>query len=102
MDGKERCLDASLYADTPRSDTRAFVTQNGRIPVVAAGRPDCKEYDKSIAELGEICEEVRRVYAFNPKTKPNRRGDYASVSVGLSYGGGQTVRTCLLDSLIRV
>lgn len=60
--------------------------------MVAAGRPQCAEYDTALQELVNICEDIRSVYAFNPKAKANRRGDYASVSIGVSYGGGQTVR----------
>ena len=30
----------------------------------------------------------------------NRRGDFRAMSVGFSYGGGQTVRVCFYDTAL--
>ncbi|KAI0703089.1 hypothetical protein C8Q76DRAFT_697500 [Earliella scabrosa] len=72
-------------------DTRPVVTPEGLIPVIAAGRPTCERYDRDVNTMSQICEEIRGAYAFNPNAKANRRGEYRSVSIGVSFGGGQTV-----------
>ena len=78
-------------AHTTVRDTRPIVTQQGFVPAVAAGRPMCQEYDRCVEDMSELCEEIRAVYAQDPQAKPNRRGRYDSVSIGVSFGGGQTV-----------
>lgn len=77
-------------------DAEWFIDVNDNIVVVLAGRPSgpASDWDDVHKKVVEAMSEVRQVI----RSSSNRRGNYKSVSVGLSHGGGQTV-SCL--SLLR-
>ncbi|KAI0707016.1 hypothetical protein C8Q76DRAFT_629056 [Earliella scabrosa] len=71
------------------SNTKVVLTDDDEVLVVAAGGPASEDYDAVNREMMDVFEDVQKVYVFNPSAKANRRGDYNSVSIGVSYGGGQ-------------
>lgn len=93
-----------------RKTTNLILDRNHLIVAVLAGQPD--NWDGVAEEAFRAMEEAREKMVFlcpSCKGKPwrawcercvNRRGDYKSASVGLSYGGGQGV--CLFPFSRRV
>ena len=69
-----------------------MLTREDQVLVVAGGRPTSPDFDAANQEMIAICEDIQQVYKFKPGASTNRRGDYNSVSIGVSYGGGQQVR----------
>ena len=69
-----------------------MLTREDQVLVVAGGRPTSPDFDAANQEMIAICEDIQQVYKFKPGGKTNRRGDYNSISIGVSYGGGQQVR----------
>ena len=68
---------------------RSLAGKRSLIFGVLGGRSYDTTYQQAIDDVTAITEEMRDVFRFSPK--PNRRGQFSSFSVGISYGGGQTV-----------
>jgi hypothetical protein len=62
---------------------------------VLVGRPRDKDWDRIIQEAMAEMEEVRKLGmeqdAFDEKCLNNRRGNFVTLSTGVSFGGGATV-----------
>ncbi|KAI0359456.1 hypothetical protein OH77DRAFT_1493690 [Trametes cingulata] len=68
-----------------------LVDEQDRVFAVLAGRPrDSQEWSDINEKAMEAFEEARATLKLTEKQTANRRGDYAAVSVGVSFGGGQT------------
>ena len=71
-----------------------MVDKEGRILIMLAGSPkDEADWKNACARCAALLEETRGSYV-EAKDANKRRGDYASVSAGISFGGGQKVRSC--------
>lgn len=81
-----------------RRECRPILDQSGRIFAVLAGRPQDSSWDSVNPQLQEIFETARDAYQLDAKQKDHRRGEFAAVACGISYGGGQQVCT-LIKSL---
>ena len=93
---------ASDFTRTPK----VVVDAQGRIVVAMAGRPKKEvSWGKSMDGLEDFLAETKekmRLVCESCRTKSpdehckacsNRRGDFRAVSFGLSFGGGQSVRS---------
>jgi hypothetical protein len=65
------------------------------VVAVLVGRPRDKDWDRIIQEAMAEMEEVRKLGmeqdAFDKKCLNNRRGNFVTLSTGVSFGGGATV-----------
>jgi hypothetical protein len=63
---------------------------------VLVGQPDDPEWREVINEAEAVMREVRETGAeldlFSEKAQDHRRGRFLAIPVGVSFGGGQTVR----------
>lgn len=75
------------------TSTPAPVTANGNIVAMLAGRPAGKGWDEQVERAAEGVEAVRDQLSAAALEKENRRADCPAMAIGISYGGGQTVRT---------
>ncbi|KAI9069582.1 hypothetical protein FKP32DRAFT_1671248 [Trametes sanguinea] len=69
--------------------SRPILDKSGRVFAVLAGRPQDPGWDSINANLQDIFENARDAYSLETKQLTHRRGNYAAVGVGISYGGGQ-------------
>ena len=75
-----------------RSQGRPLLDRCGRVFAVLAGSPkDAEQWSKVLEEAQEEMEKARAAYKFDPKKTIHRRGKYATITCGISYGGGQRV-----------
>ncbi|KAH9855128.1 hypothetical protein C2E23DRAFT_724465 [Lenzites betulinus] len=66
-----------------------MLDNKGRVFAVLAGAPrDASGWAEVNADVQKLFDEVRRSHKF--KDVSHRRGEYPSVTAGISYGGGQT------------
>ncbi|TFK61702.1 hypothetical protein BDN72DRAFT_777948, partial [Pluteus cervinus] len=67
-----------------------------RIVAVLVGRPRDPEWGEVMVDAARTCTQVReageRDGLFKDEHTSHRRGDFTAISLGASYGGGQTVR----------
>ena len=70
----------------------------GKVMALLAGRPREPGWEEIAARAMGLLENARAACELDDGA-PQRRGVYASVNTGISYGGGQTVRWQLLTSL---
>lgn len=66
----------------------AIVDQEDRVMAVLAGRPDSQDWDSVHAQMSALLQETG---ANIPGPHKERRGNFVSLSTGVSYGGGQMV-----------
>ncbi len=103
--GRTVCVDLSpsyRLLTTLYSQPKLITDKAGRTVVILAGRPvDNDTWDQTMAGVQAALDEVERRLRFGSNhvvpvppggSKENRRGEFKSVSVGVSLGGGQTVR----------
>ncbi|KAJ7135536.1 hypothetical protein C8R46DRAFT_922798, partial [Mycena filopes] len=66
---------------------------HGRIIAILLGRPEDPDWDAVIQEVCKVFEHVRRAGRrgswFRPRDTRHRRGRYAVLTAGVSFGGGQ-------------
>jgi len=76
--------------------TLLILDKVGRIVAVLVGQPDDPEWVYVIKDAAEVLEEVQQLGAdmdlFSEKSLDHRRGEFLAIPVGVSFGGGQTVR----------
>lgn len=59
---------------------------------VLAGKPkDIAGWDRVNAQVQEAFDGARASYKLDAKQASHRRGEYPTISAGISYGGGQKV-----------
>lgn len=80
----------------PYRTPTAIVDPKGRMLAILAGRPDDVNWEQDVlipatALLEEIREEGDACGAWSKKQLDARRGDFVSITTGVSYGGGQDV-----------
>jgi len=75
------------------SETVPITTPSGYIIALLAGRPDGSSWDTSMGELARAMDLTRDAMCFDDVDATHRRGSYASVNTGISYGGGAKVRS---------
>lgn len=68
------------------------------------GRPDDPNWKQAVADVAaEELEEIRvegdAANAWSKKQRDARRGDFVSITTGVSYGGGQLVRIFVSSQL---
>jgi hypothetical protein len=85
-----------LPAHVIRSDPCPLVDSKGRIFAVLAGQPDTPSYKASVAAAFQEIMNEGTAAQFPPDMRKHRRGLFAAINVGLTYGPGQTVPTWLL------
>ena len=66
-----------------------------RIIAVLVGRPDDPTWDAAIADAAAAMEEVEESSqeCFPEKSLSHRRGEFVAFPAGVSFGGGQKVRS---------
>ena len=89
MCGLSRAL---THHPIPHSTTRPILSSDhDKVIAILVGRPNGEDWMRGVNEpLMASFEEVRA--AFKASANGNRRGDFASMASGISYGGGQKVR----------
>ena len=73
----------------------AITDQHDRIVTMLAGRPQDDDWDDVHAQMSAHLEDAGGEVQCPRK---ERRGDFISLSTGVSYGGGQTVSVCHMRS----
>ncbi|KAJ7602797.1 hypothetical protein DFH06DRAFT_1351030 [Mycena polygramma] len=96
-----------LPIDTPLTQSRSpklIVDAHGRIIAILLGRPEDPDWDDVVRDAAKAMERARRAGyasgAFRSKDTEHRRGRYAVLSAGVSFGGGQE-RSLLQNKSIR-
>lgn len=72
-------------------DSYAVVDREGRIIAALAGRPRDENWDELMKELTEAIRQAHEKMTFSEKQTTHIRGEFTSVSVGNSFGGGSKV-----------
>jgi hypothetical protein len=76
--------------------TLLILDKVGRIVAILVGRPDDPEWVYVIDDAANVLEEVQKLGAnvdlFSDQTLSHRRGEFLAIPVGVSFGGGQTVK----------
>ncbi len=70
---------------------RVLLAPDGTIIVVLAGQPNDASWSTVTEEASGALEDMRRNYHSAHCDFSHRRGDYWSVTTGITYGGGQPV-----------
>lgn len=68
----------------------AIVDEEDRVITILAGRPQCTDWD--LVHHG-MSKELEGIPLKTQGHRKERRGSFTSLSTGISYGGGQKVRT---------
>ncbi|KAF7307924.1 hypothetical protein MKEN_01153300 [Mycena kentingensis (nom. inval.)] len=76
-------------------DAKPLVDSSGRIFAVLAGRPTTPAYSASTLRALRLLRAAAAHAAAHSVGKANRRGPFTAVTVGISYGQGQTSATPL-------
>ena len=70
-----------------------ILDKRGRVLGMLAGQPaDQGGWARLMEELQRLFEDARTQYRFKKSQRDHRRGVYDTITAGISYGGGQTVR----------
>jgi hypothetical protein len=101
-----RCVHfvALLFFDFSRrkiSSLRPLVDKEDRVLAVLGGRPNDDKYLRLTEDAADEIERARGQLRFRPEQQRGRRGAFSSVSVGVSFGGGQQVRVFPLSPSFR-
>ena len=76
-----------------------IIDRKERITVALVGRPKDPTWDQAVhdatAVMTEVQEEGLEEDSFPEKFLSHRRGEFVAFPVGVSFGGGQTVRLYL-------
>ncbi|PPQ63302.1 hypothetical protein CVT24_006747 [Panaeolus cyanescens] len=70
-------------------EARPIIDANGRVCGVLAGRPNDKTYDLSVDRACRFLQAESAPECFRPEESRHRRGPFAAVAFGISFGGGQ-------------
>ncbi|KAJ6532935.1 hypothetical protein DFH09DRAFT_932987 [Mycena vulgaris] len=81
----------------PYSAPRPLIDSEGRIIAVLAGQPDRAEYRAAAIAAFHAIRDAGQEARFPSAMREHRRGLFAAINVGLSYGKGQKV-PCWLDN----
>jgi hypothetical protein len=71
------------------SEARPIVDSAGRIFAIAAGKPSDPTYTTAAKEAFKAIWTAGAGIKFNAKAKTHRRGGFAALNIGTSYGKGQ-------------
>ena len=95
MAGK-KLFNFKIFADHSSRKTLLIVDKEGRIIAALVGQPDDPEWRYVIDNATNIMQEVQQLGAavdlFSDSSMDHRRGEFLAIPVGVSFGGGQTVR----------
>ncbi|KAJ7211128.1 hypothetical protein B0H12DRAFT_1033505, partial [Mycena haematopus] len=81
---------------------RPLVDKMGRIVAVLAGQPDHAEYREAVKLAFQAICDAGHEARFPPSMRNHRRGLFAAMNVGLSYGKGQKVPSWLNNKAYQV
>ncbi|PPQ87502.1 hypothetical protein CVT24_010756, partial [Panaeolus cyanescens] len=70
-------------------DARPILDSKGRICGVLAGRPRGPSFDAVLERTCSFLEDENRAEQFQASESKHRRGHFAAIACGLSFGGGQ-------------
>ncbi|KAG6848471.1 hypothetical protein H0H93_016713 [Arthromyces matolae] len=70
---------------------RPFVDHSGRVIALWAGFPSDSSWNKDMARMATLLDDLRRRGTFSNKQKNHSRGTYTLTGVGYAHGGGRTV-----------
>ncbi|KAI0323216.1 hypothetical protein GY45DRAFT_1349849 [Cubamyces sp. BRFM 1775] len=80
----------SLVGPTLPHLSRPLLDRCGRVFAVLAGSPrDSEGWSQVVQEAGDALKRAQAKFKFDRKKAVHRRGRYASITCGISYGGGQ-------------
>jgi hypothetical protein len=83
-------------ANEPFSYNKFFTTgEDKRVFAACIGRPEDKEFNDLLERVVQAIEEAEKSSTFAEKELHHRRGDFAQVATGVSYGVGRKVATNL-------
>jgi hypothetical protein len=78
--------------------TLLILDKEGRIIAALVGQPDDPEWKYVINDATNVMQEVQQLGAavdlFSDSSLDHQRGEFLTIPVGVSFGGGQTVRAC--------
>ncbi|KAJ7263200.1 hypothetical protein B0H12DRAFT_1269142 [Mycena haematopus] len=82
-------LPPSPLLTPPPSTPRPLIDRNGRIIAVLAGQPHNKAYAAATQRAFRAISQAGADARFPPQMRSHRRGLFAAINVGISYGKGQ-------------
>ena len=81
------------------SKTRLILDKKERVVAALVGRPDDPQWGNTVDAAAGVMREVERQGAdadlFTEDSLHHRRGQFLAIPAGVSFGGGQTVRSSL-------
>lgn len=80
------------HRSTPPSTPFKIVDKDGRVIGLLAGRPADASWDDVASSAYSAMAEAAEACQFKPKHSDHRRGQFATLATGVSFGGGRTVR----------
>ncbi len=86
-------------SQTPR-EAIPVADDEGRVITVLAGQPEDPDWESVHTSASDLLEQSRGKCTFSQKQWKHRRGCYSALSVGISFGGGQTVRNSTLPQSV--
>ncbi|EIW58911.1 uncharacterized protein TRAVEDRAFT_86929, partial [Trametes versicolor FP-101664 SS1] len=79
------------HRSTPPSTPFKIVDKDGRVIGLLAGRPADASWDDVASSAYSAMAEAAEACQFKPKHSDHRRGQFATLATGVSFGGGRTV-----------
>ncbi len=83
-------------------DSVLITDKDGRVIAMIAGHPDDPDWDKLQEEAAKRLETLRKDCLLSSDQHVHRRGRFAALSCGISYGSGQTVHAQLSSNVNKV
>lgn len=80
---------------TAHSSPHLLVDRDDRVVGVLAGRPQDPSWDETTQEATRAMCEAYASCRFKKTNVKHRRGEFATLARGVSFGGGRTVRTTM-------
>jgi|SRR5882762_2553672 len=75
----------------------AIVNEKNHIIAMLCRRPKDGNWDRVVEEMTRVLLGAREQANLKPEDLSHRRGHYPALSTGVSYGGGQTVRSLFIS-----
>ena len=66
-------------------------TKSGLLIALLAGKPSAPTWERKMKTLAHAMDSARLKMSFRDEQTAHRRGDYPTVTTGISYGGGAMV-----------
>ncbi|KAK0220574.1 hypothetical protein IW262DRAFT_1272699 [Armillaria fumosa] len=98
VEGEYPTPNYNLDSSQTRREAIPVADDEGHVIAVLAGQPEDPNWESVHTSVSDLLDQSRGKCTFSRKQRKHCRSCYSALSVGISFGGGQTV--CILATLI--